>query len=289
MLPRKPSDVFRVCQIKSLQLLVGCTHSRTKCWSQIALGQNSTQISSIGPIGRRIPIAYRLDPIIDWSGVENERRIGIRGMNFLEMHNLREGAQGLYARIFVVVVGGGVISRRRIVFHIIGITGITSQHGQRVFCAVHLPKDIVRSTSLERWPPPFNVAFDTHGAEGLRPGIAPCSATGTLRQQTVAPGTGLIVIVIDLTRKVRRADTTAAKVRRDAGGATLGQAHDENGRGQVEFGGQRMAYLGSIVVDCAGRMSAMEPRSKHARGYGIMLSHIGRAMAIDNGGPTHSH
>ena len=230
--------------------------------------------------------------MVDWSGVEDECCIGIRGMNFLQMHNLREGAQGLYARIFVIVGGGGVIttSKSRIVFYIIGITGITSQHGQRMFRTIHLPKDIVRSTSLERWPPPINVAFDTHGAEGLRPGIAPC-ATSTLRQQTVAPGTGLIVIVIDLARKVRRADTATAKVRGDAGGATLGQAHDEDGRGQVEFGGQLMAYmyLGSIVVVCAGRMSVMEPRSKHARGYGITLSHIGRAMAMDDDGPTHGH
>mmetsp|Transcript_343 Transcript_343/g.991 ORF Transcript_343/g.991 Transcript_343/m.991 type:complete len:235 (+) Transcript_343:360-1064(+) len=230
MIPHKLPYPFRVSQIKFLQFFVRFTHARPKPRSQIAPGQNTTQISSIGPVGRRIPIAYRLDPMLHRPSVEDKCRVGIRGVNFLQMRNLRERAQGLY---FVVVVIGVAVIR----INGIHVIGIPSHHGQRMFRAVHLPKDTVRSASLEGWPSPENVALDAHGAEGLRPGIAPtATGTTTLGQDAIAPGTGPIVVVVDLARKVRGADPAAAEVGRDARGAGLGQTHDEDGRGQLEFG-----------------------------------------------------
>ena len=133
------------------------------------------------------------------------------------MCNLRKGTQGLYDIVTVVT--------------------IFWQHGQRMFRAIHLSKDIVRSTTLERWSSPDNVPFDADCTKGFRPGIAPTSS-GTLWQETVAPGTGQIVVVVDLTGKVGGSDVATTKVRRDGRRPDLGHAHYQYGRGQLQIGRQ---------------------------------------------------
>ena len=139
-------------------------------------------------------------------------------MDLVQMCNLRKGTKWLY--------------------NIVTVVTIFSQHWQRVFGAVHLSEHIVRSTPLERRSSPDNIPFDAHCTEGLRPGIASSTSSSTLWQQTVAPGTGQIVVIVDLTRKVGGSDIATAKVRCDGRRPDLGHAHDQYGRGQFEIGGQ---------------------------------------------------
>lgn len=139
-------------------------------------------------------------------------------MDLVQMCNLRKGTKWLYSIVTVVTI-------------------VFSQHGQRMFGAVHLSEHIVRSTTLERWSSSDNVPFDAHGAKGFRPSIAPTSS-GTLWQQAVAPGTGQVVVIADLAGKVGGSDVATAKVRCDGRRPDLGHAHDQYRRGQLEVGGQ---------------------------------------------------